>query len=181
MILLFKKYIDDTKAAMAFEFSVSMIFYMTFLLILIDLMMIVVQWADVQRANALMAESIKNRVSPIVAAGYDGTSTAGNTYVSAYCKSLMISKLCDNIVMYVATADAKTNEKYIPGLSDSVFCYSKNMLCDYSSNVVALTNKSNVVLILTNAKPYRITNFDYITNTVFGKNISSTNIVSINK
>ena len=51
----------------------------------------------------------------------------------------------------------------------------------FCMEINTLTNKSNVVLILTNAKPYRITNFDYITNNVFGKNISSTNIVSINK
>jgi hypothetical protein len=181
MIRLLKQFTVETKAAIAFEYSIGLIFFMTFLLISIDLMMIIGQWADVQRANALMAELIKNRVQPIVVAGYNGTPTQGTNYVSTYCKLLLFSKLCDNIVMYVATSDSNSNEKYIPGLSDFVFCYNKNMSCDYSNNLYPLTNKSNVVLILTNAKPYRITSFNYITNTIFGKNISSTNIVSLNR
>ena len=75
MIPLIKRYIADNQAGTAFDFSLALILYFNLVLILLDLMIIVAQWADLQRANGMMVDAIHNRVSPIVASGLDGTAT----------------------------------------------------------------------------------------------------------
>jgi hypothetical protein len=181
MVQLFKRYMLESKAAIAVEFAIILIFYFPLFLILIDLMMVIGQWADVQRANGQMAEFIKNRIPPIVAAGYDGTATDGMVFVNTYCSFLVFSGLCNNMTLYVYTPITTHNfAGYIPTTRDAVFCYQKNMSCfgAFASN--PLNNTNNVVLFTTTVVPYRITIFPYITNSIFGQNISATNIVSLN-
>jgi len=61
MIPLIRKYLTDTQAAIVSEFSLSFVVYFTLLMILLDLMLIIAQWADVQRTQAMVVEMIKYR------------------------------------------------------------------------------------------------------------------------
>lgn len=179
MISTFRRYMKETKAGIALSFCLNLLLYFPIMLITFDLMFIIAQWADVQRANAMMAESIKNRISPIVAPGYDGTLTQSSTYVKVYCNFLVFSQLCTNITMYVIITKNTDNPRYIPDNTDLVFCYSNNMICGQSNNTYPLKNNINVVYISTIARPYQLSFNKYKIKIALNENIIATNIATL--
>ena len=182
MIPLIKRYIADNQAGTAFDFSLALILYFNLVLILLDLMIIVAQWADLQRANGMMVDAIHNRVSPIVASGLDGTATDPTIFRNAYC-NFTVLKLCNDALIFTYT-NIDNTLPVIPSSSNNVFCVNtKSSSTINCSGVTKISNplKNDAVHVVVGAiiNPYRVTNFKYVTDSVFGDKIYATNIVTL--
>jgi len=179
MIAFLRKYLAETKAAIALEFSLSLIFYFTLILILIDLMMIIAQWADVQRAQAIIADQIKNRDSKYIKATSDNLNLAINLKKN-FTVYLIFKNISETMAINIRAAD-KNTFWHVPGTGDPEYCYSfgTDFVCNGQSTAVNLDANTSSVLIRTRFKPYRITVIAAINNTIFGDTIYATNVVTL--
>ena len=178
MIALMRKYLAETKAAIALEFSLSLIFYFTLILILLDLMLIITQWADVQRAQAMFVDRIKNRDTLII-----NTLQISDKMISIkklYRSNLIFKDKSETMAINIRAADKNTSW-HVPGTGDPEYCYSfgTDFVCNGQSTAVNLDANTSSVLIRTRFKPYRITVIAAINNTIFGDTIYATNLVTL--
>lgn len=120
---LIKQFIKSTVAGVAAEYTLSLIMYVMLLLFAMDMMLVVIQWADIQRANALMGEAIKNRISPVIASGYGGTWTPSADFTKAYCGYLIMSGLCKNITILTFPNTGRDVNSQQNNSSSPYYCY----------------------------------------------------------
>ncbi len=192
------RFLKSTKAGVAVEYTLSLIMYIMLLLFAMDLMLVVIQWADIQRANALMGEAIKNRVSPVIASGYGGTWTPSADFTKAYCGYLIMSGLCKNITILTfpnigRDVDTQKNNSASPyycyrGGTNAYTCseaYNGTLSGTVYSDPVANTHET--ILIRTISIPIRlITFFSSKVNSrvynpiVFTNDVRASNFITLN-
>lgn len=99
MRAMLQRFIDDTKAKAAFEFSVSMLIFMPLFLVFVDLMLLVMYQADMQRATYMVGEAIRARTQPLVndpaiTGNSTLTTTSGQVFFDSYCEYLIFKGNC---------------------------------------------------------------------------------------
>ena len=180
MIPLIRKYLTDTQAAIVSEFSLSFVVYFTLLMILLDLMLIIAQWADVQRTQAMVVEMIKNRNTAII------TSNITNDNVvnirNMFKKYLIFYDKADTMAINIMTTNNDAVElRHISGVGDAQYRITSgtNFVCNGSSDSVIFKNTIVSALIRTRFKPYRISVVAGINNSIFGDTIYATSFVTL--
>lgn len=172
----FKKYLAESKAAIPVEFAFILIFYFNLFLILIDLMLVVAQWADVQRANAIVAERIKNRDPTFVTNIL--TKNFGLNVSKAYYRLLIFNGKASTMAINLSTT---TSPRHIPGVEDLQTCFSNTdaFSCGSTQALVAIDPATSAVLLKTKFIPYRVTVITALNNTIFGSTIYASNLVTL--
>ena len=177
---ILNKYISSKRGGVVIEFALLIPFYLVFIFMILDMIFIFIQWADIQRANGMMSELIKNRIPSVVDSGIAGTWTTQDTYVTKYCSLLFIKGLCQKITIIIAHSETP-NTRTMPDYSRGYFCYSTVGKCDtlaiYSN---PFQNNNQTISITTWAETYKIINVKIIPDYFFSLTAEATNVVSLN-
>jgi len=166
MVNFLKYFKIDEGASALIEFSLLLFLFLSLLLVALDMMLYIVQRADLQRAHAVMGEAVKNRIPPIVAAGYDGTWTPANTFVTAYCSNIIFKYLCKNINIniYPENAIFITSSDLGNSYTGQKFCYASGMYtCTYglSQQITdPLNNDHHHIIFNVQAYPFAFIRFN---------------------